>query len=202
MVGWFHRPTGRASHDFLITMLQLKLSTLATGLGLVFALPHAYGVIKPAAFAAAARKFPRYTPIGCVLTLVATVWFLYYVNLETVSEFATMKPFLYVLFGAVGVGTCVFVPDFLAVRGLAVILLLCAKLMVDTARMADTEWRLVIVTWAYVWVVAGMWFTISPWRLRDLILWSTANEQRTRLVSGMRLAFGLFVLGLGLTVFK
>src|SRR5882762_10675980 len=175
MVGWFHRPTGRASHDFLITMLQLKLSTLATGLGLVFALPHAYGVIKPAAFAAAARKFPRYTPIGCVLTLVATVWFLYYVNLETVSEFATMKPFLYVLFGAVGVGTCVFVPDFLAVRGLAVILLLCAKLMVDTARMADTEWRLVIVTWAYVWVVAGMWFTISPWRLRDLILWSTAN---------------------------
>ena len=87
-------------------------------------------------------------------------------------------------------------------RGLAVVLLLCAKLMVDTARMAETEWRLVIVTWAYVWVFAGMWFTISPWRLRDLIVWSTANEQRTRLVSGLRLAFGVFVLALGLTVFK
>ena len=46
------------------SMFQLKLSTLATSLGFVFALPHVYGVLKPAAFAAAARKFPRYTPIG------------------------------------------------------------------------------------------------------------------------------------------
>ena len=183
-------------------MLQLKLSTLATGLGLLFALLHVYGVFKPVAFAMAARKFPRHTPIGWVLTLGATLWFLYYVSLETVSDFANMKPFLYLLFGAVGLGTCVFVSDFLAVRGLAVVLLLCAKLMVDTARMAETEWRLVIVTWAYVWAFAGMWFTISPWRLRDLIVWSTANEQRTRLVSGLRLAFGVFVLALGLTVFK
>ena len=183
-------------------MDQLNLSTVAISLGLVFALAHVYGVINPAAFAAAARKFPRYTPIGCVLTLGATIWFLYYVSLETVSDFASMKPFLYLLFGAVGAGTCVFVRDFLAVRGLAVVLLLCAKLMVDSARMVETEWRLVSVTWAYVWVFAGMWFTISPWRLRDLILWGTANEQRTRLMSGVRLAFGLFILALGLTVYK
>jgi hypothetical protein len=183
-------------------MLQLKLSTLATSLGLLFALPSAYGVFKPAAFASAARRFPRYTPIGWVLTLSATVWFLYYVSLETVSDFANMKPFLYLLFGAVGVGTCLFVQDFLAVRGLAVVLLLCAKLMVDTARLADTGWRLVIVTWAYFWVFTGMWFTISPWRLRDLILWVTATEQRTRLINALRLAFGLFVAALGLTVFR
>jgi len=81
-------------------------------------------------------------------------------------------------------------------------LLLCAKLMVDTARMAETDWRLVIVTMAYVWVFAGMWFTISPWRLRDMIHWATASEQRTRLVNGLRLGFGLFVVALGLTVFK
>ena len=78
-------------------MLQLKLSTLATGLGLLFALLHVYGVFKPAAFAMAARKFPRHTPIGWVLTLGATLWFLYYVSLETVSDFANMKPFLYLL---------------------------------------------------------------------------------------------------------
>src|SRR5207247_8130825 len=40
-------------------MQQLKLSTLATGVGLIYALPHIYGVLKPAAFAAVARKFPR-----------------------------------------------------------------------------------------------------------------------------------------------
>jgi len=58
------------------------------------------------------------------------------------------------------------------------------------------------VTWAYVWVFAGMWFTISPWRLRDIILWATASEARTRFLNGVRLAFGLFVVALGLTVFR
>jgi len=180
----------------------MNLSTLSTGLGLVYALPHAWGVLKPASFAAAARKFPRYTPVGFVLTLVATVWFLYYLSLETVADFASMKPFLYLLFAAVGLGTCIFVRDFLPVRGLAVLLLLFAKLITDTARMVETDWRLVLVTWAYVWVFAGMWLTISPWRLRDIIDWSTASEQRTRLVSAVRLTFGLFVVALGLTVFK
>ena len=92
--------------------------------------------------------------------------------------------------------------DFLAVRGLAVFILLLAQLMVDTARWEDTQWRLVITIWAYAMVVAGMWFTISPWKLRDMINWDTANEQRTRLLSGIRVAFGVFVLCLGLTVFR
>mgnify|MGYP001125099086 CR=1 FL=1 len=35
-----------------------------------------------------------------------------------------------------GLGACIFVQDFLAVRGLAVVLLLLAKLMVDTGRPA------------------------------------------------------------------
>jgi hypothetical protein len=183
-------------------MTHLQLSTVAAGVGLIYALPHVYGVLKPASFAAAMRKFPRSTSVGWVLTLGATAWFLYYVSLETVAEFANMKPFLYLLFGAVGVGTCLFVRDFLAVRGLAAILLLCAKLITDTARVVDTDWRLVLVTLAYVWVLAGMWFTISPWRLRDLIQWGTASEARTRIFSSLRLAFGVFMLVLAVTVYR
>jgi hypothetical protein len=74
--------------------------------------------------------------------------------------------------------------------------------MVDTARWVDSGWRLVIVTWAYMWILAGMWFTISPWRLRDFIQWGTATPERIRLLSGLRVAFGLFVLLLGLTAFR
>jgi hypothetical protein len=47
-----------------------------------------------------------------------------------------------------------------------------------------------------------MWFTVSPWRLRDIIDWSTANDQRIRLLSGLRLGFGLLVIVLGLTVYR
>jgi len=96
--------------------------------------------------------------------------------------------------------TCIYVSDFLAVRGLAIVLMLLAKLMIDSARWSDSEWRLVMITWAYGLVVAGIWFTVSPWRLRDFLHWSTASESRIRLGSGLRLGFGLFVMVLGLTV--
>ncbi len=183
-------------------MPPVKLSLLAIVLGLVTALLNAYGLFKPAAFAAAARKFPRNTPIGYPLMLAATVWFVWNVNQEPIADFAAMKPYLCGFFAAVGVGACLFVKDFLPVRGLAVLLLLLAKLMVDSARWVDTPWRVVISAWAYVWIIAGMWFTISPWRLRDLINWATATEHRVRLLSGIRTAFGIFIVCLGLTVFK
>ena len=183
-------------------MPSLKLSTISILLGMLYAAPSIYGMLKPAAFAAAARKFPRYTPIGYVLMLAATGWFIYYLSLETVADFAHMKRFLYVFFGAVGIGAAIFVRDFLPVRGFACLLLLTAKLVTDSARLVESDWRLVLVTWAYVWIITGMCFTIWPWHLRDWINWSTASETRTRMFGGLRTASGLFVMALGFTVFK
>ena len=180
----------------------MKLSTLAILLGLGFGLPQLYGLLKPARFREAVRKFPRSEPWGYALTLLGTVWFLWNLNQENISDFAAYKKAMLIGFAAVGVATCIYVRDFLAVRGLAVVFLLLAKLMVDTARWEDTEWRLVIVTWAYLLVAAGMWFTISPWRLRDFLNWGTATDHRIRVGCGLRLAFGLFILALGLVVFR
>jgi len=183
--------------------MTLKLSTLAIALGLGMGLPQIYGIVNPQGFAASVRKFPRNIPIGVVLMLLATGWFLWNLSQESISDFTSFKNVFYVLFAAVGIGACFFVQDFLAVRGLAVVFLLLARLMLDTGRshLDETHWTLVIQTWAYVLVIAGMWFTISPWRLRDLLNWATANENRVRIGSTIRLAFGLFVALLGLTKF-
>jgi hypothetical protein len=181
--------------------MAIKLSTLSICLGALVVALNVLGVIQPARFAAAVRKFPRSVPVGYVLTLGGTVWFMWNVWHESLADFESLKPALFTLFIAVGLGTCVFVQDFLAVRGLSVLLLLLAKLMVDTERWANTEWRMVIAAWAYVLVVAGVLFTVSPWRLRDLLYWNTANTTRMRLGSALRCAFGIFVAVLGFTVF-
>src|ERR1041385_861339 len=183
--------------------MTFKLSTLAVVLGLGMGLPQIYGLMKPAEFGAAVRRFPRSVPWGFALMILGTVWFLYNLSQESISDFATYKNILVALFAAVGIGACIFVQDFLAVRGLAVVLLLLAKLMVDTGRphLSETHWVLVIQAWAYLLIMAGMWFTISPWRLRDLLEWGTANEKRIKLGCGIRLAFGLFIAFLGLTRF-
>jgi len=181
----------------------MKLSTLSILLGLLLGLPQIYGLAKPAAFAAAVRKFPRSLPWGFALMLLGTCWFLWNLSQESISDFAAYKNVLFVGFAAVGIGACIFVQDFLAARGLAVVLLLLAKLMVDTGRpkLPETHWALLIQAWAYLFVVAGIWWTISPWRLRDFLEWGTANEKRIKLGCGIRLAFGLFVAGLGVAKF-
>ena len=161
-------------------------------------MPQVYVLMKPAVCVPALQRFPRSKPWGCALVALGTAWFLWLLKDESIADFAPYKPYMYAGFALLGVLTCVFVSDFLAVRGLALVLLLLAKLMLDTQRWVNSDWRLVIAVWAYVLAVAGMWFTISPWRLRDLINWATANEKRLRLLCGLRLAFGLFIVVLGL----
>jgi hypothetical protein len=181
----------------------MTLKSLIVLLGLGMGLPQIYGIVKPSAFATAMRKFPRSLSWGYALMVIGTVWFLWNLSQESISDFASFKTPLLAGFAAVGLGTCLFVQDFLAVRGLAVVLLLLAKLMVDTGRphLSETGWVLVIQGWAYVLVLMGMWLTVSPWRLRDLLEWGTANEQRIKVGCGIRLAFGLFVAVLALAKF-
>ena len=182
----------------------MSLSLLAILLGVLTIAISLGGLLQPASYSAAARRFPRWTPIGVVLMLLATGWFLYYVSLESVADFANIKKFLLLLFAGVGIGSCFVVQDFLPVRGLACLLLLAARLMVDTGRpwLGHTPWVYLIQTWAYVWVIAGIWLTVAPWRLRDWLNWATADAGRLRLILGAKVALGLLTLGLGLTVFR
>ena len=182
----------------------MKLSLLAILLGLVVSVPQIIGLVRPAQLAAAVRKFPRNLPLGIALMLLGSLWFVWNVSVEPISDFSVFKPYMMICFGVVGILCCFFVQDFLAVRGLAIMMLLLAKLMVDTGRphLGQTSWVLVIQIWAYVLVIAGTWFTITPWRLRDFLNWMTATEKRIRIGCYIRLAFALFVLILGLTAFR
>jgi len=182
----------------------MKLSLLAILLGVGMGVPQIYGIANPKKFAAAAQKFPRNLAAGIFLMLLGTAWFVYNVNVEPIADFSTFKPYMMIGFGAIGVLSCIFVQDFLAVRGLAVVMLLLAKLMLDTGRphLDESHWVLVIQFWAYIFVVAGILFTIVPWKLRDVINFATANETRVKIGSTARLAFAVFILLLGLTAFR
>ena len=182
----------------------MSLSLLSILLGAGMSVPQVYALTKPAQFTAAARKLPRNLPVGIALMLLGTAWFLWIVNQEPIADFSAFKPYMLTAFAAIGVLTCVFVQDFLAARGLAVVLLLLGKLMVDTGRphLGESPFVLVIQAWAYVLIVAGIWFTITPWKLRDLLEWATASEARVKIGSVIRLAFALFILTLGLTAFR
>lgn len=183
-------------------MAAPNLAPLAVALGLGLGAFQIWALLRPAAWRAFMLRLPRHRAIGSALVLAATAWFLLYLRSETLADFARFRPALMAGFGAIGVLSCLYVTDLLGARGLALILLLLAKLMVDTARWHPSEWRWVVTGLAYLWVIAGIWWTISPWRLRDAIEWNCRTESRIRNLAWLRLALGALLVGLGLTVYR
>ena len=181
--------------------MDMELSHLAILLGLIVALPQTFCLAQTQTAIRWARAFPRANTPGYVLMAVGTVWFLNNLRQESIADFETYKNMMLYGFAGLGIAACYYVRDFISIRGLSVVLLLLGKCIVDTARHAESPWRLVLIVWAYLMVVAGMWLAISPWRLRDLIDWVTADAGRFRKLAAVRMAFGLLVLGLGLAVF-
>ena len=182
-------------------MPTFTLSHLAIILGLGFGLPQIFGILNPDHFKKSVRSFSRSLICGYILMTLGTSWFLWNLYIEAISDFESYKRMMYVGFAGIGVLTCLYVSDFLAVRGSAILFLLLAKSMVDASRWVESSWRWVVVLWAYLLIIAGVWFTVSPWRMRDFLHWATETEYRIRIRSSVRLGFGLLLVILGFTVF-
>jgi uncharacterized protein YjeT (DUF2065 family) len=100
-----------------------------------------------------------------------------------------------------GVLVVIFVPGFLAARGLGCLLLLAAALVLDAAFLATTPWRYVITLLAYYWVIAGMVLVYSPHLWRDAIHYVTRTPQRFRAFSWPGVVFGVVLIALGIFVY-
>ena len=79
----------------------MKLSLLAILLGLVVSVPQIIGLVRPAQLAAAVRKFPRNLPLGIALMLLGSLWFVWNVSVEPISDFSVFKPYMMICFGVV-----------------------------------------------------------------------------------------------------
>src|SRR5260221_4586521 len=99
----------------------MKLSLLSILLGLGLGAPQIYGILNPQKFAASVRRFPRNLTAGIFLMLLGTAWFAWNVNVEPIADFSAFKPYMLAAFIAVGVLSCIYVPDFFAVCGLPVV---------------------------------------------------------------------------------
>ena len=182
-------------------MPEITLSNLSLILGVIFVAKGAWGVACSEKAIEIVKAFPRNDNAGYVTTLAAMLWFLLILKGESMSDFERYRIHFNGFILITGIGACIYLKDYLAVRGTAVLMILLAKLIVDTARWHESDWRLVLVTLAYIMVVAGMWFTASPWRLRDLIQWATAEKGRFKNLCIGRVAFGVLLVILGLVIF-
>ncbi|HTH50027.1 MAG TPA: hypothetical protein VMB21_21115 [Candidatus Limnocylindria bacterium] len=180
----------------------MKLFQLSLILGLGMVLSHSWALLRPASATRWLRGFPRNIPAGFFLMLLATAWFEWNLMNETLDDIAPYKNILIIFFPLLGVACCFYAQDYLAVRGLTVVLLLLAFVTCETARWHPSLWRDALTGWAYVWVLSALWLSVQPWRLRNWIGWLTATEDRLKRAAMAGLAWGLLITTLGVTVFR
>jgi hypothetical protein len=136
-----------------------------------------------------------------VLMLAATIWFVVLTGVMDLGEISNIRMWLMTVWAVAGVLVVIFVPGFLAARGLGCLLLLAASVVLDAAFLAQTPWRYIMTILAYYWVIAGMVLVYSPHLWRDATGWATATPERLRLLSWPGVVFGLVLIALGIFVY-
>ena len=97
-------------------------------------------------------------------------------------------------FGALGVLSIRYVPDFLAVRGVSILMLLAATPLLNAAFMEyEHPQRLFMVTAVFLAIVAALYLAAVPYRLRDFTQWLLARPARAQGLGVALLAYGILL---------
>jgi hypothetical protein len=156
--------------------LPLKLMGVLVGLWLVAS--HLFALLKPALVKPWLARFPRNDKLGAVIVAVCFAWSLVIWSCMDLGEFYKIeRPVQMVIIG-IGIGVIIYVREFLAVRALGFLMILAAAPMLESAFLKEPQSRLLLVAFAYVIAVKGMFWVGMPYLLRDQVNWVLANPQR------------------------
>ncbi len=172
--------------------MSLTVATLIPGFLLI-----ALGVpllLNHSGFAAALKAFPRSTAAAYLFFGAGAAWFLYALwNLSPADEIIPRK-YLFGGFLVVAVLSFKCVPDFLAVRGLAAVILMGAMPLLDAGYMNYEHMQIALYKVAvYLAIAAAIWLGAQPWRLRDFLQWMFAQPARSRGVGAATAGYGLLL---------
>ena len=163
----------------MIYNLSLQTTGLAAGLLLIFT--HAFALFRPEQTVAWAKAFPRSRGAATALLAIAAVWSFLLVQSIDLGEFSPLRNTMLLAIVVGAVLSWIYVPEFLAVRALGMLLLLAAEPLLESAMLRHETSRLLLVALAYAWVIAGLFYVGMPYLLRDAIQWVTADRNRLKL---------------------
>ena len=145
------------------------------------------------------QAFPRHEVAGWVLTAINLFWASWLLlNTTPFSQFRQIEPLVYIGTPVVFFAVVVYLDELLAVRAFGGLLLLVANPVLAAARFHPTSWSLLMSGLAYIWVVCGMLFVVSPHLFRKTVQLWIGDGDRFRFGSllGVLVGGGLVFLGL------
>lgn len=140
------------------------------------------------------KALPRSRTAAFVFFGVGAAWFLYHVSHLSEADFGTYRTQLFIGFAVVAGLSFFYVTDFLAVRGLAVLMLLAASPLLYVAYGEyDHPQRLFMVTLVYIGIGLAIYLGAVPYRLRDFFQWLFAQPARAKVLGGACFGYGLLL---------
>lgn len=180
--------------------MSLTLATLITGL-LLLSLG-ALLLVSNSAIKATLKAFPRSQTATVLFFGGGAAWFLYQVagmSTADVIGFSTPTPFVFI-FGLIALLAFFYLPEFLSVRGLSVLILVGSwPLLMSAYGRYELPQRLFMVSALYVAITAALYLAVSPYRMRDFLEWLYRAPGRARILGGALTAYGLLLAGVAFT---
>lgn len=139
-------------------------------------------------------QLPR-SPVATVVFFTAgSAWFLFRVWHLSPADFGNYRTLLFIAFAAIALLAFKYVPDFLAVRGLAILMLLAATPLLEAAFMEyEHPQRLLLVGLVYVGIALAIYLGAAPYRLRDFFGWLFRAPGRSRALGAGLAGYGLLL---------
>ncbi|MGO9526638.1 MAG: hypothetical protein ACLPT4_10010 [Verrucomicrobiia bacterium] len=178
-----------------------RLAITSTIIGVASIAGRVPGIVAPEKFGECARKFPRSVLWGRIIMGIAALWAWIVLFNAATDDWAWARPLVVIGVPIAYFLVIQFADQFLAVRGLAALILLIAKLMVDAADLSDLPMRLIVTVLAYIWVCVAVWMASAPHQVRDVIGFVTASNTRCRLACFLGACVGALLVVLGLCVY-
>lgn len=179
----------------------MTLAQITGAVGGVLVVLGGSAVLAPAGFRKAALAFPRHKVASWVLTLLALVWSVYALQDLSLGGLDVWKQRLFYAIPVAFFLMVVYLDELLAVRALGGIMLLLPTPWLAVARWNESAWSYAPRITAYVFIVLGMYFVATPYRLRQWLLPFLDEGPRVRLLGAVLAGFGLLHVALALLVF-
>lgn len=181
----------------MIYDLSLRSAGFLAGLFLLLvSLP---GLISPAAMRSWLGRFPRSWPIGIVLLTLAFLWSFWLLATMEMGEFSAFRKPLLIGLPIGFILALRFVNEFLAVRALGILFLLAGEPLLEAAFLRHETSRLLVTVFAYILIVAGLFWVTMPYLLRDHIDWGTRSTGRWQAMNLIALVYGGAILACAVT---
>jgi hypothetical protein len=171
--------------------MTLTLATLLPGIFLIVL--GALLLAGNSAIVSTFKALPRSTVATVLFFGGGAVWFQFVLRgLSEADLIFVQSPLpLMIGFGVLSLLAFFYVPDFLAVRGLSVLMLLAAHpLLMAAFGEYQFPQRLFLVTAVYAGLALAIYFGAVPYRLRDFFQWLFAQPARGRVLGGGLVGYG------------